>query len=143
MARATQRVLLADVARLGVASADQLQAGSTTTPPSPVGVLPGSIWPVSVRPQILARLERTVGGVRAGSKATATPSAWPDSASSGPSAASYREPWAPNLAYLRHALGVSELYVELRTQMANRLLTYDTEPACWRSYPGPAAPRPP
>jgi hypothetical protein len=55
---------------------------------------------------------------------------WPDRAR-------YRKPWTPNRAYLRHALAVSEIYAQLRTAMGVRLLTYDTEPSCWRSYFGP------
>jgi len=131
-----ERVLLADVARLGVASADQLrrlhydatEAGRRLARIDLAGLC---------ETQVLARLERTVGGVRAGSKGhcytvgvAGQRIVWPDRRR-------YREPWTPNPAYLRHALGVSELYVQLRTKMADRLLTYDTEPACWRSYSGP------
>lgn len=131
-----ERVLLADVARLGMASADQLRR--LHYDPSEAGRRLARIDLASLcEAQVLARLERTVGGVRAGSKGhcftvgvAGQRIAWPDRRR-------YREPWTPNPAYLRHALGVSELYVQLRTQMADRLLTYDTEPACWRSYSGP------
>jgi hypothetical protein len=131
-----ERVLLADVARLGVASADQLrrlhydhsEAGRRLARIDLAGLCEA---------QVLARLERTVGGVRAGSKGhcytvgvAGQRIVWPDRRR-------YREPWTPNPSYLRHALGVSELYVQLRTQLADRLLAYDTEPSCWRSYFGP------
>jgi hypothetical protein len=129
-------VLLEDVGRLGVASADQLrrlhydssEAGRRLARIDLAGLC---------EVQVLARLERSVGGVRAGSKGhcftvgvAGQRIVWPDRRR-------YREPWTPNPAYLRHALGVSELYVQLRTELAERLLAFDTEPACWRSYFGP------
>jgi hypothetical protein len=131
-----ERVLLADVARLGVASADQLRR--LHYDPSEAGRRLARMDLASLcEAQVLARMERTVGGVRAGSKGHCFTVGVAGQRIVWPERRRYREPWTPNPAYLRHALGVSELYVQLRTQMADRLLTYDTEPACWRSYSGP------
>ena len=131
-----QRALIDDVARLGVASANQLRRLRY----EPTGAGRHLAWvdlSSLCETQVLARLDRSIGGVKAGSKGrcftlgvTGQRIVWPDRRKS-------REPWTPNPAYLRHALGVTELYVQLRTQLADRLLTYDTEPACWRSYSGP------
>jgi hypothetical protein len=55
-----------------------------------------------------------------------------------PGQARYRTAWTPGDGFLRHALAVSELYVQLATARADwTLLAYDTEPACWRDFNGP------
>ncbi len=131
-----ERAVLADVARLGVASGGQLQRLHYEA--TEAGKRLARIELARLcQSQVLGRLDRTIGGVRAGSRGhcfalgvAGQRIVWPDRAR-------YREPWTPNRAYLRHALAVGEIYVRLRTTMSDRLLTYDTEPACWRSYFGP------
>jgi hypothetical protein len=131
-----QKAILSDVARLGVASGGQLQR--LHYEPSEAGRRLARIDLAALcELRVLSRLGRTIGGVRAGSRAhcfalgvAGQRIVWPDRRR-------YREPWTPNRAYLRHALAVSELYTQLRTAMGTRLTTYDTEPSCWRSYFGP------
>jgi hypothetical protein len=90
---------------------------------------------------LVHRLERRVGGVRAGSSGFTY----------GLTAAGQRltnrrgwaggqrlrRPWEPSLNFTDHLLAVSELYVELReTERLGRfeLLSFDAEPACWRHW---------
>jgi hypothetical protein len=88
--------------------------------------------------QVLDRLDRRVGGERAGS------SAWVyvlglagqrllDEGGSS----SVRRPWTPRPSWLHHALASSHLYVELRTAENSGVLTlldYESEPKCWRTF---------
>lgn len=56
----------------------------------------------------------------------------------------YRTPWTPRPSYLRHALTISDLYVSLREAeriTGMKLVSFDAEPACWRSYFGPGGGR--
>src|SRR5262249_19171458 len=54
-----------------------------------------------------------------------------------PGGARYREPWTPGGGYLKHALAVSEIYVELMTDKSEwKLLDFAAEPACWRYFNG-------
>jgi hypothetical protein len=95
-----------------------------------------------VERRLLARLERRVGGVRAGSDgyvyALDVGGQRLLDATHGRAA---RRPWTPGERWLRHSLAVSELYVRLveaeRTSELE-LLDFATEPACWRRYAGPA-----
>lgn len=86
---------------------------------------------------VLARLDRTVGGRRAGSSGYVYgvgPAGQRLLNPHGPS----RRPWAPRPSWLQHALAVSHLYVTLR-ELENggqlKLLTFDAEPRCYRSFP--------
>jgi hypothetical protein len=135
-----ERVLLADVARLGLASADQLRRLHYDWAEAGRRLARIDLARLC-ETQVLARLERSVGGIRAGSKGHCYTVGVAGQRIVSPDRRRYREPWTPNQSYLRHALGVSELYVQLRTTMATRLLAYDTEPACWRSYFGPGGAR--
>jgi hypothetical protein len=131
-----ERVLLAEVARLGVVSSDQLRR--LHYEPSRAGrYLAWSDLTRLSEAQVLARLQRSVGGAKAGSKGYCYTLGLAGQRIVWPGRRKYREPWTPGRAYLRHALAVSEIYVQLRTDMADRLLAYDTEPSCWRSYFGP------
>jgi hypothetical protein len=92
---------------------------------------------------ILFRLERRIGGVRAGSAGHVYGlgpvgkrliAYW-----RGEGASRVRTPYEPGLAFVRHTLAVTEQYVLLRE--AERaadleLLAFDGEPDCWRSLPG-------
>jgi hypothetical protein len=53
-----------------------------------------------------------------------------------------RSPWTPSHQYLRHHVAVTEIFVGL-TEAAARgegeLLTFDTEPKCWRRFVGPGS----
>jgi Replication-relaxation len=88
---------------------------------------------------VLARLDRVIGGVRAGS------TGWVYSL--GPAGqrliqldanqrgtARIRKPWTPSTMFLRHSLDVAEVYVQLVEAARRRdftLTTFETEPACW------------
>jgi hypothetical protein len=91
--------------------------------------------------RVLARLERRIGGVRAGSDGyvyALDVVGQRIAETEGPRR--YRRPWTPGLPYLAHALAVSECYVRLKTaEAAGHLdvLFFESEPACWRRYPGP------
>lgn len=93
--------------------------------------------------RVVVRLERQVGGVRAGSRGSvyALDVAGQRLASAcGPAGGlRIRRPWTPGGAFIAHQLAVSELYVRL-TEVARRgrldVLDFDTEPACWRTFTG-------
>jgi hypothetical protein len=131
-----ERVLLEDVSLLGVASADQLRR--LHYEPTEAGKRLARIdLSRLVEIQVLTRLERTIGGVRAGSTGHCFSVGLAGQRIVSPDRSRHRAPWTPHPAFLKHALGRSELFVELRTHMGDRLLTYDTEPTCWRRYFGP------
>jgi hypothetical protein len=88
---------------------------------------------------VLTRLEgRTVGGRKAGSAGfiyVVGPAGQRLLAAEEPRP--LRRAWTPRPSWLKHALAVSHLYVELR-QVEHRdqlaLKAFAAEPACWRSY---------
>jgi len=94
--------------------------------------------------RLVHRLERRVGGVRAGSRGTVYTSTargrrliayW-----NGKGAASDRGVHEPGAAFVAHQLAVSELYVTLvETHRAGtiELLAFEGEPQCWRTFTGP------
>lgn len=93
--------------------------------------------------RVVTRLERRVGGVRAGSGGTvyALDVAGQRLASAcGPAGGvRVRRPWTPGSPFLAHQLAVTELYVRLveagrRGQL--EVLDFATEPACWRTFTG-------
>lgn len=90
---------------------------------------------------LLRRLERRIGGVRAGSAGhlyTLAPAGRRLLAlSQGHEAPSDRGVHEPGPTFVRHTLAVTELYVRLREaerRAAVELLDYEPEPGCWRSY---------
>lgn len=91
----------------------------------------------------ITRLERRVGGVRAGSAGFvyALDTAGQRLASgSGPAGGRrLRRPWTPGQAFLWHRLDVSEVYVRLReSERLDKLelLEFWAEPLCWRRFTG-------
>lgn len=93
--------------------------------------------------RVVVRLERRVGGVRAGSRGSvyALDVAGQRLASAcGPAGGvRIRRPWTPGGAFVAHQLAVSELYVRL-VEAARRggveVLAFDAEPICWRTFTG-------
>jgi len=93
-----------------------------------------------VHEQVLARLDRQVGGVRSGSSgfvyflgpAGSRLLAW----SVG------RRSWTPSTVFQRHTLGIAERYVQLVEESARRhgtaIQTFEAEPDCWRTFVGSA-----
>lgn len=93
--------------------------------------------------QVLARLERRVGGVRTGSAGFiyALDTAGQRLASvTGPAGGRrVRKPWTPGAPFVDHQLDVGELFVRLReAEQAGDLdlLDFEGEPLCWRVYSG-------
>ncbi len=89
--------------------------------------------------QIVARLGRAVGGVRAGSSgwvyalglAGQRVAQLDTLATDAPRA---RRPWTPSALFLKHSLAVAELFVELVVRAraaAFTVTTFQTEPSCW------------
>jgi hypothetical protein len=123
---------------LGVASGKQLQhlhygrsAAGGRLARKQLGELVG--W------QVLTRLGRSVGGVRSGSSGYVYALGVTGQRLLNPDRWRFRPPWTPRASHLRHALSVSEMYVNLReaeTAGSIDLLAFDTEPACWRRYFG-------
>jgi len=138
-----QRELLADVGRLGVVSAAQLQR--LHYPATEVGRRL-SRQDLSTLGQlgVLSRLDRLIGGVRAGSAGHVYALGTAGQRLLNPGQRRYRPPWTPQPSYLRHALSVSELYVSLREtehRTGLNLISFDTEPKCWKSFSGPGGSR--
>jgi hypothetical protein len=93
--------------------------------------------------RLVLRLDRQVGGVRAGSAGHvyALDVAGQRLASAcGPAGGRrLRRPWTPGSAFVAHQLAVTELYVGLREAErsgALELLAFDAEPLCWRAFTG-------
>jgi Replication-relaxation len=89
--------------------------------------------------QLLARLDRRIGGVRSGSEGFVYGLAVAGQRLLHPDRRRYRAPWTPEPSYLAHAIQVSELAVQLteRTRTSGfELELFDAEPAAWRSFNG-------
>jgi len=97
--------------------------------------------------RVLTRLDRRVGGVHAGSEGMVyglsglgcAVLALEDTAGPRPKPVAQTKP-----AFQDHVLAVAELYVQLREQHiadAIELITFETEPTCWRSHIGPGGQR--
>jgi hypothetical protein len=94
---------------------------------------------------VLARLDRRIGGVRSGSAGfiyALGPAGQRLRGSQGPAGGHrVRRPWTPSLPFLAHRLAVTELFVTLVEQERHglvELLRFQSEPACWRHFNGPA-----
>lgn len=93
---------------------------------------------------LVVRLDRRVGGVRAGSAGYL----WSLGVAgqhlltrSGPAGGrQLRRPWTPSAPFVAHRLATSELYVRLVEGMragSGELVRYHAEPDCWRRFTGP------
>lgn len=94
---------------------------------------------------VLTRLERRIGGQRAGSAGfiyTLGLAGQRLAGGVGPAGRGrVRRAWTPSFPFLAHVLAVTELYVRLvEADRAGRpeLLDFDAEPACWRRFTGAA-----
>jgi hypothetical protein len=138
-----QRAVLADVGRIGVVTGRQLQRlhyGESAAG----GRLARKHLGQLVRWQVLTRLDRTIGGERAGSAGFVYALGTAGQRLLQPGRRRFRPVWTPRQSYLRHALAVSELYVclrELERSTSMELLAYDSEPKSWRNYFGPGGAR--
>lgn len=133
--------ILADVARLRVVSAQQLRrlhyeqsASASRLARMDFGRL--------VELRVLARLDRRVGGVRAGSDGFVYALDVLGQRLLDPDKRRAREPWTPGASHLGHGLAVSDLYVRLWEHSGDwQLVSYEIEPGCWRSFHGPGGQR--
>ncbi|MGQ0434824.1 MAG: replication-relaxation family protein [Microthrixaceae bacterium] len=127
--------IVSDVERMRLASALDLQA---------LASLRGEVQVRQFRRRlqrlfeldILARLDRRVGGARSGSTGWVYALGLAGQRLVDPGdGTSVRRPWTPRPSWLNHALASSHLYVVLRQadQAGDiRLLDYQSEPLCWR-----------
>jgi hypothetical protein len=83
--------------------------------------------------RVVARLDRRVGGARAGSEAYV----YTLDIAGQDFSTKRRRPRTPGSAFVAHALDIAELYVRLCESKRNGLdvLTVLPEPSCWRTYP--------
>lgn len=93
--------------------------------------------------QLLGRLPRVVGGVRAGSAGYIYAIGPAGRRLLHPGEPRHR-PWTVGAPFLAHSLAVTELYVRLvLAERAGHLqhVVFTTEPAAWRPFPGPGGGR--
>jgi hypothetical protein len=140
-----ERRLVEELHRLRLASHAQLTAlllgsASEASPASRARMARRTLARLTEQ-RVLARLERRIGGVRAGSAGYCyylgpvgqrLVAFW---AGQGFTRGRFRP--EPGSRYVRHRLAVSELYVQAR--LADRegrleLLAFDLEPGCWRAF---------
>lgn len=141
-----ERAIIDTLDRLRVATTEQLKRLHFTdlTPHSASRETPRLLARLAER-RIVVKLERQLGGIRAGSRAAV----WSLDVTGqrlasvcGPAGGRrLRRPWTPkSLAFLAHRLAVSECYVNLTERCragAGELLDFDAEPLCWRRYASP------
>lgn len=91
--------------------------------------------------RLISRLDRTIGGVRAGSAGSVFALDLAGQRLTGPSGPArglrIERPWTPGLPFLAHTLATTELYVRLAlADRAGRveLLAFEAEPASWRRF---------
>jgi len=93
--------------------------------------------------QLLCRLDRRIGGVRAGSSGYVYALGVAGERVSHPERSRHRSPRQPGQQFVAHTLAVSELYVGLRAAegVVVELAQFEAEPTCWRSFAGPGGSR--
>lgn len=145
------RLIIAALDRLRVATTEQLHRLLIVNEPTTLRRTQAKLRKLRDL-RVVARLERSVGGVRAGSsgQVNALDVAGQRLASGcGPAGGRrIRRPWTPATApFIAHHLAVSEVYIKLREAEAdplafldfNRglaLLDFDAEPLAWRYFVG-------
>jgi len=141
-----EQAIIETLDRLRVATTEQLRRLHFTdlTPRSAARQAPKTLARLAEQ-RITCKLERQLGGVRAGSRAavwsldTAGQRLAPSSC--GPAGGYHpRRPWTPSLTFLAHRLAVSECFVSVTERAragACELLDFDTEPLSWRRYASP------
>ncbi|MGH9917351.1 MAG: replication-relaxation family protein, partial [Nitrososphaerales archaeon] len=140
---AQDRSILADVANLNLVSGQQLQRLHYAA--SEAGRRNARLDLTRLTDlQVLTRLERVIGGQRAGSAGYIYALGVAGQRLIRADTRRYRRPWTPFPNHLRHAMAVSELYVDLRQRESRQgwqLVSFDAEPRCWRGFYGPGGSR--
>jgi hypothetical protein len=94
--------------------------------------------------QVLVRLGRRVGGVRAGSEGFVYGLGVAARRIVDPNRSRWWARTTPGEPFLKHVLAVADLYARLRTverRGRSTIVTFDAEPACWRPFAGPGGGR--
>jgi hypothetical protein len=90
--------------------------------------------------RLVVRLDRQIGGIKAGSSGYLYElSDVGQRVLNTSSGEPRRRPTSPGSTFVRHALAVTEIYVQLvEASRLNQfeLLEFEAEPQCWRSFPG-------
>lgn len=134
--------MLITLARVRLATGRQLERlhFTASTPPANARRCRRSLERL-VHLGLLARLDRRIGGVRAGSSGYVYALDAAGQRLVGPSRRPQR-PWTPNHSFVAHLLDVTELYVRLTEAErigACELIAFQTEPACWRTFLAPGS----
>jgi len=140
-----ERAIIDTLDRLRVATTDQLRRlhFADLTPHSAARQAPKLLARMADA-RIVTKLERQVGGVRAGSRAAV----WSLdlagqrlAAVCGPAGGRrVRRPWTPSVGFLAHRLAVSACFADLTERCragAAELLDFEAEPLSWRRYASP------
>jgi hypothetical protein len=138
-----QWAVLSDVGRLSVVTGKQLQRLHYGGSAAAGGLARKQIGQL-VQWRVLARLGRIGRDGKPGTAGYAYGAGILGQRLLDPNRSRYFPRWTPRPSFLRHAVAVGELYVNLRQaekQGSVELLTYYTEPICWRRYFGPGGAR--
>jgi hypothetical protein len=138
-----QRAILSDVARLGILSGQQVRRLHFRSDQASRRLARLDLAEL-VESGVLVRLGRRVGGQHSGSDGYCYCLGIAGQRLLDPDRRRYRRPWEPGASLLAHALSVSQLYVDLREAERSgrfRLVYFDAEPRCWRSFAGPGGAR--
>lgn len=131
--------LLNDVERLNVASGQQLRRLHYQDSDTGRRIARLDLSGLVER-RVLSRLGRSVGGRRAGSEGWTYAVDVAGKRLLRPDQRRQWQPWTPDSHHLRHALAVSEIYVQIREleELGTiNLERFDAEPSCWRFFHGP------
>jgi len=135
--------VVATLSKVRVASVRQLERVHFPNRPRTARRVLGAL----VERRLVARLGRTVGGVRAGSAGhiyALDVVGQSLSQHGGPAHGSrLRRPWTPGVRFLDHSLAVSEVYVQLverEREGGFELIQFECEPASWRQFSPHGAP---
>lgn len=137
----TEAAVLATLANLRLATGGQLTRLHFATRPSAADQARRLLRRM-VELRLLTRLDRTIGGIRAGSQAYVYALDVVGQRLTSPKRP--RRPSTPGRTFLAHSLAVSEWYVRLSEAARSGrldLLEFTGEPGCWRSFNGPGGGR--
>jgi hypothetical protein len=137
------RAIVSDVARLNVLSGQQIMRMRYAETESGKRMARLDLARLT-QLRLLARLDRVIGGRRAGSEGFVYALDVAGQRIAYPQRRRYRPPWTPQPNHLRHAIAVSDLYVRIHeadNASGVRLMRFDAEPACWRHFHGPGGAR--
>jgi hypothetical protein len=134
---ATDQQLLAEVAKVRLATARQLQRLVAAESLAEIRRLRRQLSRLTEL-DVLARLERRVGGRKSGSGSYVYGLGLAGQRLvAGTDLGRVRPPWTPRPSWLAHALLVSELYVRLREAERRgqlEIVRFEAEPNCWRPF---------